>query len=120
MMRLLIVLAVLLAAALVALSIATPAWALQATYTYTLPTDPVRTGVRIERRDGPDSAAWTTKATLGAAVTSFNEAGLTTGMRYCYRAVTVGSTGDGPPNTPSCATPDVPLGAGTGTLLITP
>lgn len=103
------------------LLLATPALALQATYTYTLPTDASRTGVRIERRDGADTAPWVAQgAVLAAGVTSFNQAGLVLGSRYCYRAVTVGTLGDGDPNTPSCAQPDKPMSAGSGTLLITP
>lgn len=110
----------LLALSLVLL-LATPALALQATYTYTLPTDASRTGVRIERRDGADTAPWVAQgAVLAAGATSFNQPGIALSVRYCYRAVTVNAFGDGDPNTPSCGTADKPMSAGTGTLLIAP
>jgi hypothetical protein len=95
-----------------------PAEALQSTYTCPLPTDPSRTGVKIQRRDGPDTATWVTKATQPTC--SFTDTGLVMATRYCYRAVTTGALGDGTPNTESCGTPDKPLSAGTGTLTITP
>lgn len=107
--------------AVLLLLLATPAFALQATYTYTLPTDASRTGVRVERRDGADTSPWVAQGTvLGASATSFNQPGLALGTRYCYRAVTVNAFGDGDANTPSCGTADKPMSAGSGTLLITP
>lgn len=110
----------LLTAALLLL-LATPAFALQATYTWPLPVDANRTGVRVERQDGPATAPWVAQgAVLGAGVTSFNQPGVVLGARVCYRVVTVNAVADGDPNLESCATPGKPLSAGTGTLLIAP
>lgn len=104
------------------LIIATPAFALQGTYTWTLPVDANRTGVRVERQDGPSTAAWVPQgAVLGAGVTTFNTGQtVNLGARICLRIVTVSAIADGDPNTPSCVTPDKPMSAGSGTLLITP
>jgi hypothetical protein len=107
----------LLALAILVGSVA-PAFALQGTYTCPLPTDAARTGVKIQRRDGPDTATWVNKSLTPTC--NLTEAGLVLGTRYCYRAVTTGALGDGDPNVESCATPDKPQTAGSGTLLITP
>jgi hypothetical protein len=112
MLKALLVAAVLLVAA--------EAEALQATYTWTAPTDPNRTGIRVERRDGPDTASWVAQGpVLPAGQTSFNQANLVLGTRYCYRVIAVGLLGDAAPNTTTghCGTPDSPLPLGGGVLI---
>lgn len=105
------------------LALAAPAFALQGTYTWTLPTDASRTGVRVERQDGPATTPWVAQGpVLGAGATSFatGAGAVTLGATVCFRVVTVSAIADGDPNTPTCATPGKPMSAGSGTLLITP
>jgi hypothetical protein len=101
------------------------AWALQATVTWTdnspganNPTP--ETGFRIERRDGPDTAPWTTQGTVAAGVTSFNQTGLATGTRYCYRVIALGATSNAPPSAVACSTPDAPLPASGLSVIFAP
>jgi hypothetical protein len=105
--------------------LATPAWALQATVTWTdnspggsNPTP--ETGFRIERRDGPDTAQWVTQGTVAAGVTSFNQGGLATGTRYCYRVIALGATSNAPPSPIACSTPDAPLPASGVSVIFAP
>jgi hypothetical protein len=103
----------------------TPAWALQATLTWTdnspgsaNPT--VETGFRIERREGPDTAPWVTQATVPANTTSYNQTGLTAGTRYCYRVIAIGAAGNAPPTPAACSTPDAPLPASGLSVIFAP
>jgi hypothetical protein len=108
-------------ASLLILLLATPAFALQGTYTWTLPTDASRTGVRVEKRVGPTTSPWVAQgAVLAAGATSFSQAGVNLGEQVCYRAITISAIADGDPNIETCATPGKPMSAGSGTLLITP
>src|SRR3990167_11549939 len=97
--------------ALIALVLfATPAFAVQATLTWT---DGATggDGYRIERRDGPDTAPWVSQDTVAAGVTTFNQAGLVLGTRYCYRSVAFNGFGDTTTVPPEgCGTPDRPQG----------
>ena len=95
--------------------------AIQATLTWTLPVDPNRTGVKVLRRDGVDANPFIQQgATLGVAVTTFNQGGLVTGTRYCYEIVTTGALGDAPPAGPVCGTPDLPLPASGLSIIFAP
>lgn len=62
------------------------------------------TNYRIERRDGPDTAAWAVQAVLPANTRSFSQDGLTLGVRYCYAIIAMGPLGEG--RLEGCATPE--------------
>jgi hypothetical protein len=101
------------------------AWALQATVTWTdnspganNPT--AETGFRIERRDGPDTAQWVAQGTVAAGVTTFNQTGLATGTRYCYRVIALGATSNAPASPIACSTPDAPLPASGVSVIYAP
>ena len=63
-----------------------------------------------DRRARPTPGAWVAPgAVLPASQTTFSEAALALGARYCYRVLTVGALGDGDLNAPICGTPDKAL-----------
>ena len=103
-----------------ALATTIPAWALQATLTWTNPASSTATGVRIERGTGPDPVTFTSQGTVGPTVTTFNQTGLTTGTRFCYRVVEFNGFGDAAPSAQACGTPDVPLPASGLTIIFSP
>lgn len=104
------------------LLLATPALALQATVTWTNPTDASRTGLRVERQDaGVGAFVNQTPTPLGAAITTFNQAGLTINTQYCYRVIAMNSLGDAPQPWPTaCGTPNSPLNVGGITIIFQP
>ena len=61
------------------------------------------TGYRIERSaDG--TSGWTTIATTGQDVTTYTDAGLSSGTTYFYRLFAVNVGGESPPSNESSAT----------------
>ena len=109
---------ILMLAALFLLALAVPAWAVQATLTWS---DDGSAQTRIERRDGPDTAPFVAAApALAAGVQTFNQAGLALGTRYCYRVIKTSAFGDSAPLGPACGTPDVPLPASGLSVIFAP
>ena len=64
------------------------------------------TGYKVERSD--DDSPFVQVGSTVANVVSFNEAGLLTGVQYCYRVTAFNAFGDGPPSAQACATANVP------------
>ena len=67
---------------------------------------------RVERRDGADGNPWSVQKVLRSGDSTFNEAGLTLGVRYCYRHVNFNAFGDAAPSAEGCGKPGVPDPAG--------
>ena len=110
---------------LAALLLATPAFALQATVTWTDQAEPdsanEETGFRVLRRDGVDANPFVQQgADLGANVTSFNQSGLVLGSRYCYKVVAFNALGNAPDSNIACVTPDAPLPASGVVITVAP
>lgn len=95
------------------------AWAVQATVTWT-DNSSDETGFRVERRDGVDANPFVAQTTTAANVTTFNQAGLTLGTRYCYRVLAVNAFGDSAPTAVVCGTPDTPLPASGISVIFAP
>jgi hypothetical protein len=111
--------------ALLLLLMGTPVSALQSTVTWTdnspgASNPTAETGFRVERRDGPDTAAWVAVGSVAANVTTFGQTGLATGTRYCYRVIALSGTGESAPSPVSCGTPDTPLPASGVTVIFAP
>lgn len=98
---------------------ATSACAIQATFTWT-DNSINEDGFRVERRDGADTEPWVEQLSTLPDVTSFNQAGLNLGTRYCYRVVAFNLFGDAPPTPEACGTPDVPLPASGSMVIFSP
>ena len=109
-------------AALILTFSAAPAWAIQATLSWTNPPSSNATGVRVDRGTGPDPVTYTSQGTVGPTVTTFNQIGLVIGTRYCYRVVEFNGFGDAPlASAPvACGTPDVPLPASGLSIIFAP
>lgn len=97
--------------------------AVQATANWTNPTSGAApTGIRVDRRDGPDTSPWIQQGPLLAVgVTTFNQSGLAISTRYCYRVVPVNAFGGNDATAPvACGTPDVPLNVDGLTIIFAP
>jgi hypothetical protein len=70
------------------------------------------TGYRIERSDD-GGTGWSTIGTAGQDVTSFTDAGLTSGTGYAYRVIAINAGGESVPSTPAFTTTMTTADAGT-------
>ena len=101
------------------LALASQAFALQATLTWT-DNSSDETGFRIERGTGPDPVTFASQGTVATNMTTFNQTGLTLGTRYCYRIVAFNTLGDAAPSAAACGTPDTPLPASGLSIIFAP
>ena len=103
------------------LGIATQAHALQATVTWTNPTDTNRTSIKVLRQDGGTGAFVNQTVTpLAATATSFNQSGLIINTQYCYQVVPSGALGDAVSPATTCGTPNSPINVNGITIIFQP
>jgi len=87
-----------------------PAFAVQSTVTWGIPTTGATApSIRVERGQGADPVVYAQQGPLLAGnVVTFTQLGLALGTRYCYRVTRIGSLGVSPAAV-ACATPGTPL-----------
>ena len=108
-------------AALFVICLASQASALQATVTWTNPTDANRTSIKVLRQDGGTGAFVNQTVTpLAATATSFNQSGLIINTQYCYQVVPSGALGDAVSPATNCGTPNSPINVNGITIIFQP
>jgi hypothetical protein len=98
--------------------IASPAFALQASLSWTNPADPSVTGINVQKAAtaaGPFVNVNTTPLT--PATNTFSDTTIALGAQVCYQVVWVNTLGTSTPLGPACGTPAAPL-PGSGLTII--